>query len=84
MKMIQQPSRLIAITRRMISFPALLVMLIVMGVSGCAVGPDYQRPEATTIPSTYTGVSDEWKIAVPQGHTCPRATGGKSFLVTLS
>ena len=39
-----------------------------MVLSGCAVGPDYQRPEATTIPAAYTGVSDEWKIAVPQAH----------------
>ena len=39
-----------------------------MVLTGCAVGPNYQRPEATTIPAAYTGVSDEWKIAVPQAH----------------
>jgi len=68
MKMIQQPPRLVAKTRRIVAFPALLVMLIAMVVGGCAVGPDYKRPEATTIPPAYTGVSDEWKIAVPQAH----------------
>jgi len=68
MKMIQEPPRLVAKTRRIVAFAALSVMLIAMVVSGCAVGPEYQRPEATTIPSTYTGVSDEWKIAVPQAH----------------
>jgi multidrug efflux system outer membrane protein len=68
MKMIQQPPRLIAITRQTVSFPALIAMLIAMAMSGCTVGPKYQRPEATTIPSAYTGVSDEWKIAVPQAH----------------
>jgi multidrug efflux system outer membrane protein len=39
-----------------------------MLVSGCAVGPNYKRPEATAVPPAYTGVSDEWKIAVPQAH----------------
>jgi multidrug efflux system outer membrane protein len=68
MKMIQQPIRLVTKTRRIVAFAALLVMMIAMVVSGCAVGPDYQRPEATSIPSAYTGVSDEWKIAVPQAH----------------
>ena len=41
---------------------------MVMVMSGCTVGPNYQRPEATTIPAAYTGVSDEWKVAVPQAH----------------
>ena len=68
MKMIQQPPGLVAKTRRIVAFSALIVMLIAMVVSGCAVGPNYQRPEATTIPTAYTGVSDEWKIAVPQAH----------------
>ena len=68
MKMIQQSPRLVAKTRRIVAFPALIVMLIAIVVGGCAVGPDYVRPEATTIPPAYTGVSDEWKIAVPQAH----------------
>ena len=66
MKMTQQLARLVARTCRIIAFPAL--MMIVMVMSGCAVGPNYRRPEATTIPAAYTGVSDEWKIAVPQAH----------------
>jgi multidrug efflux system outer membrane protein len=43
-------------------------MVIVMVLTGCAVGPDYRRPEATTIPETYAGPSGEWKIAAPQAH----------------
>lgn len=66
MKLAQQPVRFIARTRRIIAFPALIVT--VMAMSGCAVGPNYQRPEATTIPAAYTGVSGEWKIALPQAH----------------
>jgi len=46
----------------------IVALLVLTALSGCAVGPDYQRPEATTIPDAYTGVSDEWKIAVPQAH----------------
>lgn len=45
---------------------ALLVVTLVVG--GCAVGPNYKRPEATTIPPAYTGASKEWKIAAPQAH----------------
>jgi multidrug efflux system outer membrane protein len=37
-------------------------------VSGCAtVGPDYKRPEATTIPVSYAGATNGWKVAEPQG-----------------
>jgi multidrug efflux system outer membrane protein len=45
-------------------------------LGGCAVGPDYKRPAATSIPGAYTGATnavttsvDEtngWKIAMPQ------------------
>jgi len=45
-------------------------------VAGCAVGPDYKRPPATTIPAAYTGatnvvatdagVTNGWKVAEPQ------------------
>jgi len=42
-------------------------------LAGCAVGPDYKRPEATTIPAAYAGVTNTgatngWKVAQPQGH----------------
>jgi len=36
-------------------------------VAGCAVGPDYKRPEATTIPAAYAGATNGWKLAEPQG-----------------
>jgi outer membrane protein, multidrug efflux system len=45
-------------------------------LAGCAVGPDYKRPAATTIPGAYTGATNvfstsvdatnSWKIAKPQ------------------
>ncbi|MDY0040460.1 MAG: efflux transporter outer membrane subunit [Desulforhabdus sp.] len=37
-------------------------------LSGCAVGPNYQRPEATPIPETYAGPTGEWKTAAPKAH----------------
>jgi multidrug efflux system outer membrane protein len=51
-----------------VAFPALMVMVMVMAMTGCAVGPNYQRPEATSIPEAYTGAEGEWKIATPQAH----------------
>jgi outer membrane protein, multidrug efflux system len=36
-------------------------------LAGCAVGPDYKRPEATTIPAVYAGATNGWKVAQPQG-----------------
>jgi multidrug efflux system outer membrane protein len=52
-------------------FPALPLAATVL-LAGCAVGPDYKRPEATTIPAAYTGATnsgatDGWKVAQPQG-----------------
>src|SRR5208282_2441817 len=48
-------------------------------VAGCKVGPDYKRPEATTIPAAYAGVTNVgltnvgvtngWKVAEPQAQT---------------
>src|SRR5882672_5329527 len=45
-------------------------------LAGCAVGPDYKRPQATTIPAAYTGATNVvatdagttngWKVAEPQ------------------
>lgn len=68
MKILEQSIRLSARKRWMAALPSLLLMLIALFPGGCAVGPNYKRPEATTIPAAYTGVSDEWKIAVPQAH----------------
>ncbi len=36
-------------------------------LAGCAVGPAYQRPEATTIPAAYANATNGWKVAQPQG-----------------
>jgi outer membrane protein, multidrug efflux system len=66
MKITPRSVRLFSRSCRIHAFPVLLVIAMVM--SGCTVGPNYQRPEATIIPSAYTGVSDEWKVAVPQAH----------------
>ena len=66
MKITQRSVSLITGNCRIIAFPVMLVMAV--AISGCAVGPDYQRPEAMTIPAAYTGISDEWKVAVPQAH----------------
>lgn len=48
-----------------LTFPILLILIT---ISGCTVGPNYQRPEATVIPEAFWGVEGEWKIATPQAH----------------
>jgi len=60
--MCQHPARFLAKAQPVAVALAFLVL------SSCAVGPNYQRPEATTIPAAYTGVSEEWKMATPQAH----------------
>jgi multidrug efflux system outer membrane protein len=35
--------------------------------AGCTIGPDYLRPEATTILAAYAGATNGWKVAQPQG-----------------
>ena len=37
-------------------------------LAGCAVGPDYKRPEAAAVPTAYAGTSNLWKVAQPQAH----------------
>jgi outer membrane protein, multidrug efflux system len=54
--------------------PVLALMLL----SGCAVGPDYQRPEAAIIPDAYVGPGQDWKIADPQAHV-PRGAWWEIF-----
>jgi multidrug efflux system outer membrane protein len=39
-----------------------------MVLGGCAVGPNYKRPEATRIPAVYAGATNGWKVAEPQAH----------------
>ena len=46
----------------------IMTALALVAISSCTVGPNYQRPEATTIPEKYTGANGEWKIATPQAH----------------
>ncbi|WP_445896466.1 efflux transporter outer membrane subunit [Desulfosoma sp.] len=45
---------------------------------GCAVGPDYRRPEATAVPETYFGDLHEWKFATPRAHL-PRGNWWEIF-----
>jgi outer membrane protein, multidrug efflux system len=78
MKTVQQSVRFLMKTRRIVAFPALIAMVTAMVMSSCAVGPKYQRPEAATIPTAYTGASNEWKIAVPQAHL-PRGNWWEIF-----
>lgn len=72
MKMTHCSSHLSARAKQIITVLALVVL------SGCAVGPNYRRPEATTIPEAYAGATGEWKIAVPQAHL-PKGTWWEVF-----
>jgi multidrug efflux system outer membrane protein len=45
-----------------------LWFLVTAMLAGCVVGPNYRRPEATTIPAAYAGASGEWKLAAPSDH----------------
>ena len=36
-------------------------------LAGCALGPDYKRPQAAAIPAAYAGATQGWKIAQPRG-----------------
>src|SRR5437899_11916929 len=52
----------------------LTIALTAAVLTGCKVGPDYKRPEATSIPAAYTGATNVvatdtaniWKVAQPQ------------------
>ena len=46
----------------------IVVALALVALSGCAVGPDYRRPEFAPVPETYAGPPGEWKIADPRAH----------------
>lgn len=45
-----------------------ILLAAVVQVTGCAVGPNYVRPEATAIPADYRYASGEWKVAAPQAN----------------
>jgi len=51
---------------RMAAAVALVPVVALAVLSGCAVGPDYERPEATAIPPSYAGDTGGWKVAHPQ------------------
>src|SRR5436190_9953065 len=70
---LRSPYRRRALTRR---FGVALSFAVLAVLAGCKVGPDYKRPEATTIPASYAGVTyagptnvgatNGWKVAEPQ------------------
>ena len=59
-----------------------LLIIIQAFVTGCAVGPDYKRPEATTVPGAYSvatiATSSDWKVAEPKGQL-PKGDWWKMF-----
>jgi multidrug efflux system outer membrane protein len=62
---------------RLLSSPGLSVAALAL-LGGCAVGPDYERPEATPIPSAYAGASGGWKVAQPQAQL-PKGNWWEAF-----
>ncbi len=54
-----------------------LFLIVLVVLTGCTVGPNYKRPQATAIPPAYTGATNVvatesdatngWKVAQPQG-----------------
>jgi len=47
----------------------LLASLTGILLAGCSAGPDYHRPSAVaTMPATYAGATNDWKIATPRAH----------------
>ena len=44
----------------------ILGLALISTLAGCLVGPNYKRPEATTIPSSYAGATNVWGLAHPQ------------------
>jgi outer membrane protein, multidrug efflux system len=69
-----RPAHFSAQTKRISASLALAVLLL----SGCAVGPTYQRPDVAPVPETYAGPPGEWKIAAPQAHL-PRGNWWEIF-----
>lgn len=52
---------------RSLGGPTLAAALALALPIGCAVGPDYRRPDAVTVmPERYAGASGEWKAAAPR------------------
>ena len=55
---------------RSVGDTALLAATSMMALlAGCAVGPEYQRPQATSaMPAAYAGATNEWKVAEPRAN----------------
>jgi len=53
-------------------------LVLVAGLNGCTMGPDYQRPEAT-VPAAYREESP-WKEAAP-ADDLDRAPGGRLMAI---
>ena len=54
------------------------VVVLTFLLAGCAVGPKYVRPNATTIASNYASVPPGWKMASPQANL-PKGKWWKIF-----
>ncbi|MHC1744164.1 MAG: efflux transporter outer membrane subunit [Syntrophobacteraceae bacterium] len=74
MKMPRNPASLFPQSFRILT----LGLLTLAAMTGCAVGPNYQRPEVTTIPPAYTASENGWKIGTPQAHL-PRGNWWEVF-----
>ena len=59
-------SSLAGVTTRLIPLLGLHLVALAL-LPGCKVGPDYKRPEAATIPATYSDATHKWKVAQPRG-----------------
>lgn len=73
MKMLRYHSAHLFKAKQVVASALALVML-----SGCAVGPNYTRPEAAPVPESYAGPPGEWKVASPQAHL-PRGNWWEMF-----
>jgi len=66
------PVRRLALIPRLLAFgtrsmPPIAILVLAL-LTGCAVGPDYKRPPAmASVPDTYAGATNGWKLAAPQG-----------------
>lgn len=55
----------------------IFILLIAVGLAGCAVGPNYSRPSAP-VPTNYSGETNIWKVAEPRAHL-PRGNWWEIF-----
>jgi multidrug efflux system outer membrane protein len=56
-----------------------IVLLATVLLAGCAVGPDYQRPQAVAaMPGAYASATNDWKLAEPRADL-PKGEWWKMF-----